>query len=144
MGNFWLSVCLSLSLCLSLCLSLSVSLFASLSLCLSLCLCLSLAVCLFVCLFVCLSVCLSVSLSLSLSLLYHPIHFLHVHEGLKRSQFENKGITFKDHCEKEHNMWNYLYYIVHLRTKDKTEFTGPESYVYDQIKEHFEDSVSGR
>ena len=73
---------------------------------------------------------LSLFLSLSLSL-----------EGLKRSQFENKGITFKDHCEKEHNMWNYLYYIVHLRTKDKTEFTGPESYVYDQIKENIDDPV---
>ena len=38
-------------------------------------------------------------------------------------------------------MWNYLYFIVHLRTKQKTEFTGPESYVYDQIKDHIESKV---
>ena len=43
--------------------------------------------------------------------------------GLQRSKFENQSVTFKDHIDKEHNMWNYLYFIVHLRTKQKTEFT---------------------
>ena len=49
-------------------------------------------------------------------------------------------MTFKEHCEKEHNMWHYLYFIVHLRMK-KTELTGPESYVYNQIKGHIENKV---
>lgn len=31
-------------------------------------------------------------------------------------------------------MWHYLYFIVLIRVKDPTEFTGPESYVYDMVK----------
>lgn len=27
-------------------------------------------------------------------------------------------------------MWNYLYFLILLKVKDKTEFTGQESYVY--------------
>ena len=61
--------------------------------------------------------------------------------GLDRTRFENQHITFKEHCEQEHNMWNYLYFVVHLRMKEKTELTGPESYVYDQIKGHIENRV---
>jgi len=50
--------------------------------------------------------------------------------GLQRSEFENKEVTFEFHISREHNLWHYLYFIVHLNTKDTTEFTGPESYVY--------------
>lgn len=31
-------------------------------------------------------------------------------------------------------MWHYLYFIVLVKVKDPTEFTGPESYVYAMIK----------
>ncbi|KAJ8936452.1 hypothetical protein NQ314_012314 [Rhamnusium bicolor] len=31
-------------------------------------------------------------------------------------------------------MWHYLYFIVLIKVKDPTEFTGPESYVYDMVK----------
>ena len=58
--------------------------------------------------------------------------------GLQRSRFENQKVTFEEHITKEHNMWNYLYFVVHLRTKQITEFTGPESYVFNQIKDHIE------
>ena len=34
----------------------------------------------------------------------------------------------------EHNMWHYLFFIVLVKVKDPTEFTGPESYVYAMIK----------
>lgn len=54
--------------------------------------------------------------------------------GLPRSAFENKEVTFEDHIDKEHNMWHYLYFIVYLNTKDHTEFTGPETFVYKKIK----------
>ena len=30
-------------------------------------------------------------------------------------------------------MWHYLYFIVHLRTKPVTEYTGPESFVSSLI-----------
>ena len=31
-------------------------------------------------------------------------------------------------------MWHYLYFIVLIKVKDPTEFTGPESYVYSMVK----------
>lgn len=49
--------------------------------------------------------------------------------GLDRSAFEHRPVTFDEHVATEHNLWNYLYFVVHLRTKDPTEYTGPESYV---------------
>ena len=53
--------------------------------------------------------------------------------GLPRQDFENKEVTFEFHIFHEHNLWHYLDFIVHLHTKDKTEFTGPESYVYKMM-----------
>ncbi|XP_065058274.1 inositol 1,4,5-trisphosphate receptor type 1-like isoform X2 [Rhopilema esculentum] len=55
--------------------------------------------------------------------------------GLDRSSFDNKSVTFEDHVNSEHNMWHYLYFIVLTKVKDPTEFTGPESYVSEMIKE---------
>ncbi|KAI8365871.1 hypothetical protein EDC96DRAFT_509091 [Choanephora cucurbitarum] len=36
---------------------------------------------------------------------------------------------FEDHVKNDHNIWQYLFFLVHLRNKDPTEYTGPESYV---------------
>ena len=57
--------------------------------------------------------------------------------GLTRGAFENKDVTFHQHITQDHNVWHYLYFIVHLKTKDTTEFTGPESYVYERIEPSF-------
>ncbi|CAF0775305.1 unnamed protein product [Brachionus calyciflorus] len=54
--------------------------------------------------------------------------------GLDRSKFDNNSISFDDHIKFEHNMWNYLYFMILLKIKDKTEFTGQESYIYDCIQ----------
>lgn len=54
--------------------------------------------------------------------------------SLNRSAFENKRVTFEQHIKKEHNIWNYFFFIVLLKVKDPTDFTGPESYVYEMIK----------
>lgn len=53
--------------------------------------------------------------------------------GLNRSAFDNKSVSFEEHIEKEHNMWHYLFFIVLVKVKDPTEFTGPESYVYAMV-----------
>ncbi|XP_061187353.1 inositol 1,4,5-trisphosphate receptor type 1-like isoform X2 [Saccostrea echinata] len=55
--------------------------------------------------------------------------------GLNRSNFDNKSVSFDEHKSKEHNMWHYLNFIVLVKVKDHTEFTGPESYVYQMVKE---------
>lgn len=54
--------------------------------------------------------------------------------GLDRSAFDNKTVSFDEHVNSEHNMWHYLHFIVLLKVKDTTEFTGPESYVSQMIK----------
>ncbi|XP_068212186.1 LOW QUALITY PROTEIN: inositol 1,4,5-trisphosphate receptor [Palaemon carinicauda] len=55
--------------------------------------------------------------------------------GLKRASFDNKAVSFEDHIKREHNMWHYLYFYVHVSVKDPTEFTGPESYVYTLVQD---------
>lgn len=54
--------------------------------------------------------------------------------GLDRSKFDNKTVTFDEHTKLEHNMWHYLYFLILIKVKDKTEFTGPESFVYSCIQ----------
>ncbi|KAM9343195.1 inositol 1,4,5-trisphosphate-gated calcium channel ITPR3 [Pholidichthys leucotaenia] len=54
--------------------------------------------------------------------------------GLERDKFDNKTVSFEEHIKLEHNIWNYLYFIVLLREKNKTDYTGPESYVAHMIK----------
>lgn len=43
-------------------------------------------------------------------------------------------MSFEEHIKLEHNIWNYLYFIVLVREKNKTDYTGPESYVAHMIK----------
>lgn len=59
--------------------------------------------------------------------------------GLERGRFDNKIVTFEQHRESEHNLYHYLYFIVWLQIKDETEFTGPESYVAQCIKDRNKD-----
>ncbi|KAK2898150.1 inositol 1,4,5-trisphosphate receptor type 3 isoform X2 [Channa argus] len=54
--------------------------------------------------------------------------------GLERDKFDNKTVSFEEHIKVEHNIWNYLYFIVLVREKNKTDYTGPESYVAHMIK----------
>ena len=54
--------------------------------------------------------------------------------GLPRKSFDNKEVTFEHHIDVEHSLWNYLYFIVLVKVKDSTEFTGPESYVAEMMK----------
>lgn len=54
--------------------------------------------------------------------------------GLERDKFDNKTVSFEEHIKNEHNMWHYLYFLVLVRVKDPTEYTGPESYVAQMIK----------
>lgn len=53
--------------------------------------------------------------------------------GLERDKFDNKTVSFEEHIKSEHSMWHYLYFLVLVRVKDPTEYTGPESYVAQMI-----------
>jgi len=54
--------------------------------------------------------------------------------NLERTAFEKKGESFEVHTKSEHFVWNYVYYLIYLRTKKKLDFTGTESYVYEKFE----------
>jgi len=39
------------------------------------------------------------------------------------------------HIKKDHNMWDYVYYIVHLKSKPTSDLTGTESYILENFIE---------
>ena len=48
--------------------------------------------------------------------------------------FQKRGIHkgFKnEHIDHEHNMWDYMCFVMHLKHKDKTKYNGAESFVPD-------------
>ena len=45
------------------------------------------------------------------------------------------AVKFEDHIRKEHNVWHYLQFRAYLKEKSHTEYTGPESYVQNQIEQ---------
>jgi hypothetical protein len=46
-----------------------------------------------------------------------------------RFTFDKEANGFEDHITKDHCLWFYVYYIVHLQSKDTTDHSGIESYV---------------
>ena len=54
--------------------------------------------------------------------------------GIDRNSFDRKHARgYEYHIKHEHNHWHYLAFLIHLRTKKQTDFTGPESYVADML-----------
>ena len=54
--------------------------------------------------------------------------------GIDRNTFDRKHpVGFEHHIRNEHNLWHYLSFMVHLRIKEVTEYTGPETYVRDML-----------
>ena len=45
--------------------------------------------------------------------------------------YNKYGMEYTDHIIRDHHIFNYIFYIIYLFKKDKTEFTGIESYVYE-------------
>merc|ERR1711871_399504 len=55
--------------------------------------------------------------------------------GNDRPTMDRNGSGFDQHIAREHNMWQYLFYLVYLEQKDPTEYTGLETYVSEMIEE---------
>jgi len=47
---------------------------------------------------------------------------------------EEEGGFFR-HIEKDHNLWYYVFYQVHLADKDASDHTGVESYIFSKLEE---------
>eukprot|EP01060_Flectonema_neradi_P003622 TRINITY_DN12346_c1_g3_i4.p1 TRINITY_DN12346_c1_g3~~TRINITY_DN12346_c1_g3_i4.p1 ORF type:complete len:2267 (+),score=490.38 TRINITY_DN12346_c1_g3_i4:52-6852(+) len=54
--------------------------------------------------------------------------------GIEATEFDRHASGFDCHIKQDHNMWCYIYFIHHLRTKEESEFTGQESYVWNLMK----------
>ena len=55
--------------------------------------------------------------------------------GLESQDFEQAGKSFEHHITGEHDMWQYLYLLHHLRRKDPNEYNGQESFVTSLVGE---------
>ena len=57
--------------------------------------------------------------------------------GLKREEYEDlahKSLrSFDAHCDEEHFLWAYVYFVAYLQDKDPTEDSGIESYVRSKV-----------
>ena len=53
--------------------------------------------------------------------------------GISREEFDRHGNGFVAHIKADHNMWQYLFLVVHLRSKEDTEMDGLESYVKNML-----------
>lgn len=54
--------------------------------------------------------------------------------GIERDEFDQFADGFEKHIERDHHLWNYLFYLYHLNITDETEYNGIESYVADKVK----------
>ena len=48
---------------------------------------------------------------------------------------------FARHIEKDHNLWQYVFYIVNLQSKNSSDYDGVETFVSDKLEEDVIDWV---
>jgi hypothetical protein len=53
--------------------------------------------------------------------------------GIDAATFDREGEGFGPHTKGPHNVWQYLYFLHHLRRKEVCEYTGQESYVASKM-----------
>lgn len=51
--------------------------------------------------------------------------------GMERVIFEKNADGFENHIERDHQAWNYLYYLFYIYHKDSTEYNGIESSIVE-------------
>lgn len=55
--------------------------------------------------------------------------------GGKRNEVEkarNSNRGFEQHVEMEHNLWNYVYYLVYLKNKERKNLNSIEAMILEQ------------
>ncbi|KTF88694.1 hypothetical protein cypCar_00013265 [Cyprinus carpio] len=55
--------------------------------------------------------------------------------GIGNDYFDTTPHGFETHTLQEHNLANYLFFLMYLINKDETEYTGQESYVWKMYQE---------
>jgi hypothetical protein len=59
--------------------------------------------------------------------------------GIPSHEFHRCGNGFEYHVNHEHNMWDYIFFILHLMEKDESEYTAQETYVEQQVTQRCTD-----
>jgi len=54
--------------------------------------------------------------------------------GIDGDTFQRQALGFKNHIKYDHNVWNYLYYLIYLDQKEEDEYTYVEEYVSEKMK----------
>lgn len=67
----------------------------------------------------------------SLIIFFLNIHFF-LRETLDKRVDHRQGFLY--HVKIEHNLWNYIFFISYLKNKEKTEYTGFESYIANKLE----------
>ena len=53
--------------------------------------------------------------------------------SIDRDEFEQLDIPFVEHVKSEHNMWQYIWFMIYLESKDPLSYTGPEQYIAENL-----------
>ena len=53
--------------------------------------------------------------------------------GIDRDTFEKNVVQFDNHVKYDHNLWNYVYFLIYLRNKNSLDYNGTESFLADRI-----------
>ena len=61
------------------------------------------------------------------------ICFICGHYRLVFDKYSEGGM--ERHIAKDHNLWMYVFYLLHLKTKDSSDRNGIESYVIEKYQE---------
>lgn len=51
--------------------------------------------------------------------------------GIGKDYFDSVPHGFDTHVAKEHNLANYMFFLMHLINKPDTDYTGQETYVWE-------------
>lgn len=55
--------------------------------------------------------------------------------SMSRSSMEADGVSFDQHTEFDHNWEDYLFFMVHLKNKDESDYNGLELYINEKAAE---------
>lgn len=54
--------------------------------------------------------------------------------NIHRDDFEKYNVSFDNHIKYEHNLWNYVYFIIYLNAKNPLDYNGTESYIAEKLE----------
>ncbi len=54
--------------------------------------------------------------------------------GVKKDYLEKNRLNFKEHCEKVHNIWNYVNYMLRLKFLDPQELNAINSFALENLE----------